>query len=174
MSRSRVENQNHTERKRAVSSTYKAKQTVWHLSLGRRADGSFGFSVFLPDAFNASYSVFYCHSCFLLLSSMVGVHISIMSPEQSRPPHPPQWYSNSIAISNVKRYCHNGQFLQIPKWPRPHTLKNSSLSLSGWANTDITTIRGVVFKTPLPLRRNSIYCLMWTDRLSSKAAKYFV
>lgn len=169
MSRSRVENQNHTVRKRAVSSTYKAKQTVWHLSLGRRADGSFGFSVFLPDAFNASYSVFYCHSCFLLVYGWCA-HFNNVPRAES----PPQWYSNSIAISNVKRYCHNGQFLQIPKWPRPHTLKNSSLSLSGWANTDITTIRGVVFKTPLPLRRNSIYCLMWTDRLSSKAAKYFV
>lgn len=67
LSRSQVENQNHTARKRVVSSTYKAKQTVWHLSLGRRTDGSFGFSVFPSNAFNASYSVFYCHSCFLLL-----------------------------------------------------------------------------------------------------------
>lgn len=59
----------------------------------------------------------------------------------------------------------------------PH-FNNSLLSLSAWANTDVTTIREVVLlplpPSPLPtserllLQRNSIYCLMCTDRLSCK------
>lgn len=176
MSRSLVENQNHTAWKRVVLSTHKAKQTVWHLSFGRCADGSSGFSVFLPDAFNASYSVFLLSVLFssysLCLVCVCFKNVPIPELPHRKHTHT-RLYSNRIPISNVKWYCHNGHFLQNPNLHPPPT-RPTSLSLSGWANTDITTIRGVVFKTLPPLWRNSIYCLMWTDRLSSKAAKYFV